>query len=56
MFSDKGINLVVDQIFHNNDPFSDCIETLRQYPICFAGVHCPLSEWNIVKRLEEIDV
>jgi chloramphenicol 3-O phosphotransferase len=43
MFSDKGVNLVVDQILHNEDTTKDCYETLSDYPIFFVGVHCPRS-------------
>ncbi|WP_342429669.1 AAA family ATPase [Neobacillus sp. FSL H8-0543] len=44
MFSDKGINLVVDQILHDNETTLDCYETLREYPVFFVGVHCPEAE------------
>jgi chloramphenicol 3-O phosphotransferase len=44
MFSDNGVNLIVDQILHNVDTTIDCYETLRDYPVFFVGVHCPLSE------------
>lgn len=44
MFSDKGVNLVVDQILHNNDTTIDCYATLKGYPVVFVGVHCPVEE------------
>jgi chloramphenicol 3-O phosphotransferase len=44
MFSDKGINLVVDQILHDYETTKDCLETLKEYPIFFVGVHCPEAE------------
>jgi chloramphenicol 3-O phosphotransferase len=44
MFSDSGINLIVDQILHNEDTLIDCMNTLEGYPIYFVGVHCPLHE------------
>jgi chloramphenicol 3-O phosphotransferase len=44
MFSDKGVNLVIDQILHNEDTTKDCYETLKDYPVFFVGVHCPLPE------------
>ncbi|MBM6617734.1 chloramphenicol phosphotransferase CPT family protein [Bacillus suaedaesalsae] len=44
MFSDKGINLIVDQILHNDETFVDCLEVLHHYPVLFVGVHCPLDE------------
>jgi chloramphenicol 3-O phosphotransferase len=51
MFSDKGVNLIVDQILHNDDTSKDCYETLKDYPVFFVGVHCPLSE--LEKREKE---
>jgi chloramphenicol 3-O phosphotransferase len=44
MFSDSGINLVVDQILHNEETTKDCLEALKDYPVFFVGVHCPQSE------------
>jgi chloramphenicol 3-O phosphotransferase len=44
MLSDKGINLVVDQILHDHETTKDCLETLRDYPVFFVGVHCPEAE------------
>nr|WP_263324249.1 chloramphenicol phosphotransferase CPT family protein [Neobacillus sp. Marseille-Q6967] len=44
MFSDQGVNLVVDQILHDDATFRDCVETLRDYPVLFVGVHCPVGE------------
>lgn len=44
MFSDKGVNLVVDKILHNEDTTKDCYEILNDYPVLFVGVHCPLTE------------
>ncbi|KAA0547449.1 AAA family ATPase [Bacillus sp. BGMRC 2118] len=44
MFSDKGINLIVDQILHDDETFDDCLEVLHHYPVLFVGVHCPLNE------------
>jgi chloramphenicol 3-O phosphotransferase len=44
MFSDKGVNLVVDQVMHDRFTLEDCLETLSEYPVFFVGVHCPLEE------------
>ncbi|WP_404332670.1 chloramphenicol phosphotransferase CPT family protein [Mesobacillus maritimus] len=44
MFSNSGINLVVDQILHNDDTLKDCLNTLEGYPVYFVGVHCPIHE------------
>ncbi|MBT2690593.1 AAA family ATPase [Bacillus sp. ISL-47] len=44
MFSDEGINLVVDHVLHDRETLRDCLEILREYPVFFTGVHCPLDE------------
>lgn len=44
MFSDSGINLVVDQILHDKETTRDCFESLKNYPVLFVGVHCPPIE------------
>jgi len=44
MFSDKGINLVVDQILHDSELLLDFEAVLRGYPVVLVGVHCSLSE------------
>lgn len=44
MFSDQGVNLVVDQILHNEETLKDCLRVLRDYPVLFVGVHCPVEE------------
>jgi chloramphenicol 3-O phosphotransferase len=44
MFSDKGVNLVVDQILHDVDTLRDCIEVLGDYPVYVVGVLCHVDE------------
>lgn len=44
MFSDQGVNLVVDQILHNGETLKDCLKVFRDYPVLFVGVHCPVEE------------
>ena len=44
MFSDKGVNLIVDYVIHDKYTRVDCKETLSGYPILFVGVHCPAAE------------
>lgn len=44
MFSDKGINLVVDHILHDDFTREDCFKVLSDYPVLFVGVHCPMEE------------
>jgi chloramphenicol 3-O phosphotransferase len=50
MFSDKGVNLILDHILHDEFTTKDCLEVLRDYPVLFVGVHCPLEE---IERREE---
>jgi chloramphenicol 3-O phosphotransferase len=51
MFSDKGVNLIVDHILHDNFTRADCFEVLKNYPVLFVGVHCPVEE---LERREKI--
>jgi chloramphenicol 3-O phosphotransferase len=44
MFSDRGVNLIIDQILHNTFTTEDCFKALHDYPVLFVGVHCPLEE------------
>lgn len=43
MFSDSGVNLVVDQVWHDVSTMEDCMAVLRDYPVLFVGVHCPIA-------------
>jgi chloramphenicol 3-O phosphotransferase len=44
MFSDYGINLIVDQILHNQETTEDLLTKLHDYPVLFVGVHCSEAE------------
>lgn len=44
MFSDQGVNLIVDTILHEEYSREDYLECFSKYPILFVGVHCPLNE------------
>lgn len=44
MFSDKGINLIVDHVLHDRFTAADCFDTLENYNVLFVGVHCPIEE------------
>lgn len=44
MFSDKGINLIVDHVLDNQFTRDDCRACLAGYPLLFVGVHCPVAE------------
>jgi len=51
MFSDKGINLIVDHILHDNLTKEDFFEVLSNYPVLFVGVNCPIEE---LERREKV--
>lgn len=44
IFSDRGVNVVVDHILHDSFTREDCLKVLQGYPTVFVGVHCPLEE------------
>lgn len=44
MFSDRGINLIVDHVLHDEETTRDCLEVLKDYPVFFIEVYCPLNE------------
>lgn len=44
MFSDYGVNIIADQILHNEETMNDFLEKLHDYPILFVGVHCSGDE------------
>ncbi len=44
MFSDKGVNLIVDDVLHTPEVERDCLQVLAGYPVLYVGVHCPLEE------------
>lgn len=44
MFSDYGVNLIVDQILFNNETMDDLLTKLHEYPILFVGVYCSEEE------------
>ncbi|PLT29892.1 chloramphenicol phosphotransferase CPT family protein [Peribacillus deserti] len=49
MFSDRGINLILDQILHDPITLQTFYKTLNTHPILLVGVHCPAEE---LKRRE----
>lgn len=44
MFSDSGVNVVVDHILNNEATAKDCCRVLQDYPVLLVGVHCPIEE------------
>ncbi|WP_409291715.1 chloramphenicol phosphotransferase CPT family protein [Peribacillus sp. SCS-37] len=51
MFSDQGVNIILDEVLHNNAVKADFRSTLDSFPIFYAGLHCPLKE--LARREEE---
>lgn len=51
MFSDRGINVIVDHVLHDNFTRQDCFKVLVDYPVLFVGVHCPLEELERRERV-----
>jgi len=43
-FSDMGVNVVVEHIFHHKNWVDECVELLREYPVLFVHVTCPVEE------------
>jgi chloramphenicol 3-O phosphotransferase len=44
MFSDQGVNLVVDDILHDAAALENCLDVLGSYPVLLVGVRCELEE------------
>lgn len=47
LFSDNGKNVIVDTVMitaQKHDLFKEYIELLRNYPLCFVHVTCPVHE------------
>ena len=43
-FSDMGVNVVVEHIFHYKEWVDECVELLHEYPILLVHVTCPIEE------------
>jgi len=43
-FSDMGVNVVVEHIFHHKEWVDECVELLHEYPVLFVHVICPVEE------------
>lgn len=44
MFSEQGVNLILDQILHDRLTVENFYEILGSHPILLVGVHCPEEE------------
>ena len=50
-FSDIGVNVIADHIFIKSiTPLTECVVLLRDYPVMFVLITCPLEE---LKRREK---
>lgn len=50
MFSDLGIDIIVDSLFLSAHRMNQCVEALHEYPVLFVHVTCPADE---LRRREE---
>lgn len=50
MFSDRGVNLILDQILHDHTTLQNFYDILKSYPILLVGVHCQKED---LKQREE---
>ncbi|WP_187355225.1 phosphotransferase-like protein [Paenibacillus tengchongensis] len=44
MFADKGVNLIIDHVIHDEYTRDDWAVSLSDYPVLRVGVHCPPEE------------
>ncbi|WP_151733397.1 chloramphenicol phosphotransferase CPT family protein [Paenibacillus tengchongensis] len=51
LFSEMGLNVIVDTVFDNDKRFNDCLDLLFDHPTLFVGVLCSKEE---LTRREQI--
>jgi len=44
LFSDMGLNVIVDHVLEKQEWLNECAEILHEYPVLFVHVTCPLEE------------
>jgi len=44
LFSDMGLNVIVDHVLEKQKWLDECVEILYEYPVLFVHVTCPLEE------------
>lgn len=44
VFSDRELNAIFDCVFEETAWMEECVELLREYPVLFVHVTCPLEE------------
>lgn len=54
MFSDSGVNVVVDTLFDCEESRKDFFDVLKDYPVLQVGLHCP-EEVLVLREVERGD-
>jgi len=44
LFSDMGLNVIVDHVLEKREWLDECVEILHENPVLFVHVTCPLEE------------
>jgi len=44
LFSDMGLNVIVDHVLEKQEWLDECVGILHEYPVLFVHVTCPLEE------------
>jgi len=51
LFSDMGLNVIVDHVLEKQEWLDECLELLHEQPVLFVHVTCPLEElWRREKE------
>ena len=44
LFSDMGLNVIVDHVLEKQEWLDECVELMHEHPVLFVNVTCPLEE------------
>jgi chloramphenicol 3-O phosphotransferase len=44
VLASNGVNIIVDHVLQDPSWLSECLQLLKDFPVLFVGVHCPLEE------------
>jgi chloramphenicol 3-O phosphotransferase len=44
VFSDVGLNVIVDHVLERQELLDECVKILHEYPVLFVHVTCPIEE------------
>jgi chloramphenicol 3-O phosphotransferase len=51
LFSDMGVNVIVDHVLEKQEWLDECVEILHECPVLFVQVTCPVEElWHREKE------